>query len=97
MHDPPMNADAIPLPAGRVRSVSQCETDWRARNEMNFTELMQLHERHRDDRVAIADALGMTPEQIDAMQTEAMRLANELLEADNAVSVDRAGHENLAR
>jgi hypothetical protein len=55
---------------------------------MNFDELMQLHEQRHNDRVAIADALGMTPEQIRQMQLEAMRLADELI-------ADTGGLQNI--
>ena len=64
---------------------------------MNFAEIAKLHAQRGNDRQAIANALGLTPQQIDELQLQALRLASELLEADNAASVDRAGHENLAR
>jgi len=45
---------------------------------MNFAEITKLHAQRGNDRAAIAEALGLTPEQIDCMQREAMRIASEL-------------------
>ena len=45
---------------------------------MNFTELAQLFVQCGNDRDAIANALGITPEMIDQLQCEAMRIANKL-------------------
>jgi hypothetical protein len=55
---------------------------------MNFAEITKLHAQRGNDRQAIADALGLTPEMIDQMQREAMRIANE--EAS-----DTGGHQNI--
>lgn len=45
---------------------------------MNFIELCQLYVQHGNDREALAKALHMTPEQIDQLQLDAERRANEL-------------------
>jgi hypothetical protein len=56
---------------------------------MNFAELLALHAQRRHDRTAIAVALGMTTDQIDALQREAMRLAHE------AETSDTGGLKNI--
>jgi hypothetical protein len=45
---------------------------------MNFVELCKLHAQHGTDRQVIADAMHMTVDEIDRLQLEAARIANEL-------------------
>jgi hypothetical protein len=71
------------LPSGsRPRSKQKRETT------MNFAQLLTLFEQRGHDRNAIAMAMHMSLAQIDAWQSEAERLANEMI-------VDTGGHRNI--
>jgi hypothetical protein len=45
---------------------------------MNFAELVELFAQRGHDRQAIAEALHLTTQQIDTMQWECVRLADEI-------------------
>jgi hypothetical protein len=63
---------------------------------LNFDQIRELHQQKGSDRNAIAAALGLTPQQIDELQRECLRIARQLDDDSEAREMTVGGHENIS-